>query len=151
MQTEGSPNPEMNGSRSDGSGHFTRRIEMTEGHEEKITVIATHGGEDPERATLPFVVATAALAMDVKAVVILQANAVTLAVKGGCDKVAAPGFAPLKDLMASYASQGGKLLLCTPCIKARSIAPETLVENASPIAAARVVQECLDSKATLNY
>jgi len=124
---------------------------MTEGPEEKITVISTCGGEDPERATLPFVVANAALAMDVKAVVILQANAVTLAVKGASDKVAAPGFPPLKELMASYASQDGKLLLCTPCMKSRNIAPETLVGNASPIAAARVVSECLESKATLNY
>lgn len=124
---------------------------MTENPAEKITVISTHGAEDPERATMPFVVANAALAMDVSTVVILQANAVTLAVKGGADKVTAPGFAPLKELMASYEGQGGKLLLCTPCIKSRGIGVESLVANASPIAAARVVQECLESKTTLNY
>lgn len=33
---------------------------MAEEKEEKIVVIATHGGEDPERATFPFVVANAA-------------------------------------------------------------------------------------------
>jgi heterodisulfide reductase subunit A-like polyferredoxin len=37
------------------------------------------------------------------------------------------------------------------CIKGRSIAPETLVGSASLIAAARVVQECLEAKAVLNY
>jgi len=53
--------------------------------------------------------------------------------------------------MASYFGQGGKLLLCTPCIKGRNIAPETLVPEASLIAGARVVQESLEAKAVLNY
>jgi hypothetical protein len=47
--------------------------------------------------------------------------------------------------MASYFGQGGKLLLCTPCIKGRNIAPETLVADATLIAGARVVQECLEA------
>ncbi len=124
---------------------------MAETTEEKIVIIATHGGEDPERATLPFVVANAALAMDVKAVVVLQGYAVTLAVKGANEHINAGGFPPLKELMASYFGQGGKLLLCTPCIKGRNIAPEALVADASLIAGARLVQECLEAKAVLNY
>jgi len=124
---------------------------MTGTAEEKIVVIATHGGEDPERATLPFVVANAALAMDVKAVICLQGNSVTLAVKGGADSISAGGFPPLKDLMASYFAQGGELLLCTPCIKSRNITADMLVEKSSAIAAGRVVQECLEAKSVLNY
>jgi predicted peroxiredoxin len=125
--------------------------DMTEAAEEKIVVVATHGAEDPERATLPFVVANAALAMDVKAVICLQGNAVTLAVKGGGDAVSAGGFPPLKELMASYFAQGGQLLLCTPCIKSRNITADMVVEGASAVAAGRVVTECLESKAVLNY
>ncbi len=53
--------------------------------------------------------------------------------------------------MASYFAQGGEILLCTPCIKGRNIAAETLVPESSTIAAARVVQECLEAKAVLNY
>jgi len=124
---------------------------MTGTAEEKIVVISTHGAEDAERATLPFVVANAALAMDVKAVICLQGNAVTLAVKGGADAVSAAGFPPLKELMASYFAQGGELLLCTPCIKSRNITTDMLVEKAAAIAAGRVVTECLESKAVLNY
>jgi predicted peroxiredoxin len=119
--------------------------------EDKITIIATHGAEDPERATLPFVVANAAQAMDTKAVVILQGYSVTLAVKGEAEHVLASGLAPLKDLVDSYLKQGGELLVCTPCLKARQIALEALIAGAKPIAAARVVQECLEAKATLNY
>ena len=32
---------------------------------EKLFILCTHGAEDPERATIPFVMATAAQAMDV--------------------------------------------------------------------------------------
>ncbi|MHB1024995.1 MAG: DsrE family protein [Desulfobacteria bacterium] len=124
---------------------------MAETKEEKIVIIGTHGGEDPDRASLPFVVANAAMAMDVKTTVILQGEAVTLAVKGAGRNTQGIGFPPLKELMASYFGQGGKLLLCTPCVKGRNIAADTLVEEASLIAGARVVQECLEAKATLNY
>jgi uncharacterized protein involved in oxidation of intracellular sulfur len=124
---------------------------MAETTEEKIVIIGTHGGEAPDLASLPFVVANAALAMDVKTTVILQGDAVTLAVKGAGGNIQGIGFPPLKELMASYFGQGGKLLLCTPCIKGRNIAPETLVAEGSLIAGARVVQECLEAKAVLNY
>jgi predicted peroxiredoxin len=119
--------------------------------EEKIVIIATHGAEDPERATLPFVVAAAAQALDTKAVVILQGVGVSLATSGCDEHVFSPNMPPLKELMDGYVEAGGELLVCTPCIKARQIAPESLIPGAKPIAAARVVQECLEAKATLNY
>jgi predicted peroxiredoxin len=125
---------------------------MAETGTEKMVIIATHGAEDLERATFPFVVANAALAMDVKATVILQGgSAVMLAMKGASDHVFAPGLPPLSELMASFRMQGGELLLCTPCLKERRIAPEQLIEGARPVAAARVVQECLEATTTLNY
>jgi uncharacterized protein involved in oxidation of intracellular sulfur len=124
---------------------------MAETEVEKMVIIATHGAEDPERASLPFVVANAALAMDVKATIILQGCSVTLAVKGASEHVFAAGLPPLKDLMDSFRAQGGVLLICTPCIKERRIGPESLLEGAQPIAAARVVTECLAAKAVLNY
>jgi predicted peroxiredoxin len=119
--------------------------------QDKIVVIATHGADDPERATLPFVVANAAQTMDTKAVVILQGYGVTLASPGCLEHVFAPNMPPLKELVDSFRQQGGELLVCTPCIKARQIAPESLIPDAKPIAAARVVQECLEAAATLNY
>jgi hypothetical protein len=39
---------------------------------EKMVYIVTHAGEDPERATFPFMLATAAQAMEVEVVVALQ-------------------------------------------------------------------------------
>lgn len=124
---------------------------MAQNKEEKVVIIATHGGEDPERATLPFVVANAALAMDVKATVVFQGVAVTLAVKGANEHIFAGGFPPLKELMDSFAAQGGQLLLCTPCLKERKIGQDMLVAGAQIVAGGRVVQECLEASSTLNY
>lgn len=118
---------------------------------EKVVIIATHGGEDPERASLPFVMANAALSMDTVAVVILQGTAVTLAKKGCYEHVFAPGLPPLKELVDSFIELGGALLVCTPCINERKITKEMLVEKAHPVKAARVITEILEAKATLNY
>ncbi|MGQ9756410.1 MAG: DsrE family protein [Bryobacteraceae bacterium] len=118
---------------------------------EKIVIIATHGGEDPERACLPFVIANAALAMGVQAVVILQGAGVTLAKRGCYEHVFAAGLPPLKDLMDSFIQEGGALLVCTPCLSERKITVDMLVETAQPIKAGRVVTEVLEAKATLNY
>jgi predicted peroxiredoxin len=118
---------------------------------EKIVIIATHGAEDPERASLPFVIANAALAMDVEAVVILQGTGVTLAKKGCYEHVFAAGLPPLKELVDSFIEQGGALLACSPCLNERKITKDMLVETAQPVKAARVVTEVLEAKATLNY
>jgi predicted peroxiredoxin len=117
---------------------------------EKIVAIATHGPEDPERASLPFVVANAALVMDVAAVVILQGTGVVLAQQGVAEHVFAQGLPPFASLLESFLSQGGQLLVCTPCVKERKL-EECLIPRAELIAAARVVQECLEAKAVLSY
>ena len=77
---------------------------------EKIVLIATHAGEDPERAIFPFMLANAAQSMDVEAVVVLQGNGAYLAKKGYADDISFPGLTPLKTLVASFMENGGKLL-----------------------------------------
>ena len=77
---------------------------------EKIVLIATHGGEDPEKAIFPFLLATAGQAMDVGAVVVLQGNGAYLAKKGYADDITFPGLAPLKGLIETYVANGGKIL-----------------------------------------
>ena len=117
---------------------------------EKIVAIATHGPEDPERASLPFVVTNAALVMDVPATVVLQGTAVVLAQQGVAEHVFAQGMPPFATLLASFLEQGGKLLICTPCVKERKL-EDCLVPGGELVAAARVVQECLEASAVLSY
>jgi predicted peroxiredoxin len=118
---------------------------------EKIVIISTTGPENQEKATLPFVVATAAQTVDAKAVIILQASAVLLAKQGVADNVNAPGLLPLKKLMDTFLELGGELLICSPCIKERHITESDLVTGAKAIAAGTVVTEVLSAQAVLTY
>jgi predicted peroxiredoxin len=118
---------------------------------EKIVYIVTYGAEDPERATFPFMLATAAQAMEVEAVVALQGTSVFLAKKGFVEHVSASGLPPLKDLVARFVSEGGRILVCVPCIRDRKIEESDLIEGASTTAAAALNQEILTANATLVY
>jgi uncharacterized protein involved in oxidation of intracellular sulfur len=118
---------------------------------EKLVIISTVGPENQEKATLPFVVATAAQTTDVKVVVILQASAVLLAKKGAARNVNAQGLMPLEKLINTFIELGGDLLLCSPCIKERFINEEELISGSKLIAAGTVVDEVLSAKSVITY
>jgi uncharacterized protein involved in oxidation of intracellular sulfur len=118
---------------------------------EKMVLITTTGIDNPEKAILPFVVAVAALTMDAEVVIILQAAAVMLAKNGIAETVNVPGFMPLKKLLDTFIEMGGRLLLCTPCVKERQITSEDLIPGSKLIAAATIVDETLSAKAVLTY
>ena len=122
-----------------------------EAKKEKIVYIGTYAGENPEKASLPFVLANGALAMEVEAVIALQSTAVFLAKKGYLDNVFAAGLPPLKSLVESFLEQGGRLLVCVPCIRERKIDESELIEGAKPVAAAFLTTEILEADATLVY
>ena len=119
---------------------------------EKLVIMVTHGPESPERATIPFVMATAAQASDVEVVMGFQADGVMLVKKGVAEEVAAPAFPPLKTLLNAYIEAGGQLLACGPCVKSRGINPETdFVENTKVVNAGTFVKECTEATNVLNY
>ena len=120
--------------------------------EEKIVYIATHAGENPEKAAMPFVMANAALAMDVKAVIALQGNGVYLALKGYPDTMLpGGGFPPMKKLIQDFLELGGNLLVCVPCIKERHIEEAQLIQGAVLTAGGALTQEILSANASLVY
>ena len=118
---------------------------------EKIIYFATYAGEDPERASLPFVLANAAQVLDVETVVALQGTGVFLAKKGYLENVFSAGLPPLKELVDNFLKAGGRLLVCTPCIKERKIDESELIEGAIPTAAASLTMEVLSANASLVY
>ena len=120
--------------------------------EEKILVIGTHASDNPEKAAMPFVMANAALAMDVKATVALQGEGVYLAKKGYIQNLVKPGgFSPFTKLMADFLELGGSLKVCVPCIKERNIEESELIEGAQTTAAGRLITEALQADAVFTY
>jgi uncharacterized protein involved in oxidation of intracellular sulfur len=116
-----------------------------------VVLIATHAGEDTERATFPFVMGNAALASDEPAAVVLQGAGVFLAKKGYAEHVIASGFDPVKKLMDTFLELGGRILVCAPCIKERHIDQSDLIEQAQVIAGATVIDECCKANAVMSY
>jgi predicted peroxiredoxin len=53
--------------------------------------------------------------------------------------------------MMNFLNEGGKLLVCVPCIRERKIDESDLIEGATPTAAAALTQEILSANATLVY
>ncbi len=118
---------------------------------EKLVIITTVGSENPEKATLPFVLATAAQASDVEVVIIMQESAVTIAKRGEAEKIVAKELMPLKELLDNYIEMGGKLNLCSPCLKSRGIPKEDLINGSVIIAAGTVVSEVMSAKSVITY
>jgi predicted peroxiredoxin len=119
---------------------------------EKLVVVCTHGPEDPERATIPFVLATAAQASDVEVLMGFQVNGVMLMRKGCAEHVFAAGFPPLKDLMTAYVEAGGKFYVCGPCVNSRKLDPKVdFIEGATVVNAATFVKEFTEATNVLVY
>jgi predicted peroxiredoxin len=118
---------------------------------EKLVFMVTHGPDHPEHATIPFVMAAAALASDVQVVMGFQADGVELVRKGIAETVEAPGFPPLAKLLNDVRELGGLLLVCGPCVKSRGIDPADLVDGAEVVAAGRFVAEITSATNSLVY
>ena len=97
---------------------------------EKVLVNLATGLEDPERVTVAFLVAGAALEGGREVAMFLTKEAVRLALPGHADAVACDGCPPLARLFQQYADGGGELLVCPICFSARKLEEGELVANA---------------------
>ena len=94
---------------------------------EKLVFMVTRGPSEPELATIPFVMAAAALASDVAVAMVFQGDGVDV-----------------REL-------GGLLLVCSPCLKSRAITPDDLVAGTEIVAAGRFIVEITSATNALVY
>jgi predicted peroxiredoxin len=106
----------------------------------KFLINCTHAADDPERATLSFIVGNVAASADQEAVVLLTIEGVWLAKRGCAESVQKEGFPALKDVMQQFVSNGGQIWACGTCTKPRGITEADLTEGARIVTAAYVVQ-----------
>ena len=125
---------------------------MTEENQEKILYMCTCGKDRSEVAHNPFVLANAALAMDIQATIILSGDGVHIAVPGYVDDMPpGGGFPPMKKLLADFQELGGQLWVCGPCIKSRNIEETELIEGAEVTAAGSVNLEAMEADAVFVF
>jgi len=114
---------------------------------EKIIYVTTNGPESPEKATLPFKLANAGLALDLDVVLALQGPAVYLAMPGMIPHVPDTNTSSLKQMLEVFVESGGRLLVCIPCMEERNLKATDLIEQAIPTSGSALTEEILSAKA----
>jgi predicted peroxiredoxin len=115
----------------------------------KFLINCTYGQEDPERATLPFIVANVAATADQETVVFLTIEGVRLGTRGYADAIHKEGMQPLREVIQSFVANGGQIWLCSACAKPRGIGDADLIEGAKIVTAANLVEYVAAGAATL--
>ena len=110
----------------------------------KLLIHASHGAEDRERASLPWIFGTKALLAGQEVAIMLTIDAVRLATEGGADGVQHPPHPPVADLIREFLDGGGQVWACESCTKPRGI---TEVVDGAEIRGALTVVEYLASGA----
>jgi predicted peroxiredoxin len=114
----------------------------------KVVVNLTRGIDEPERATIAFLVATAAQAAGHDVVAFFTMEAVRLGFPGGPETVPVqegrPSFA---ELSAEFAEAGGLVYLCPFCVTSRDLGEDVLPH--ARIAGATPMWEWIGESATV--
>lgn len=117
----------------------------------RFCVSITHAKDDTDRATVGFVVANAAVASERETMVFLSIEGVRLATDGYADDVQEAGFQPLKKLMDDFTANGGKVYVCSPCFKKRTLDENKLVPGATIVGGAKLVEFLSEGAPSVSY
>ena len=117
----------------------------------KFCVSITHAKDNTDKATVGFVVANAAVGSGKETMVFLSVEGVRLAQKGYNSDIHEEGFAPLGELMESFAKNGGTIYVCSPCFKKRKLDENALVSGAAIVGGAKLVEFLSDGSACVSY
>ena len=117
----------------------------------RFCVSLTHAKDNPDKATVAFVVANAAVGSGKETMVFLSVEGVRLAQRGFADGIHEEGFAPLRELMDNFAKAGGTIYVCSPCFKKRKLDENNLVSGASIVGGAKLVEFLSDGSPCVSY
>jgi predicted peroxiredoxin len=117
----------------------------------KFCVNLTCAKDNPDKATVAFVLANAALGSGKETLVFLSVEGVRLSQKGYADEIREEGFTPLKELMESFAKAGGTMYVCSPCFKKRKLDENGLVAGASIVGGAKLVEFLSDGSPSISF
>ena len=119
---------------------------------DKFCVTITECKTNGDKATVGFVVANAALGSEKDTLVFLSTDGIYAAVRGEMEKVVeGEPFAPLSELVTRFVSGGGRIMVCSPCMKKRGITEDQLVDGATPAGGASLVEWLSDGSPCVAY
>ena len=117
----------------------------------KLIFMCSHGKENPERASLPFVAANVAATAGKEAIVFCTIEGVWVGTKDGRQGIESHGLAPLSKIYTDFVAAGGKVWLCGACTKPRGITEEFLINGTAIVGAAKVIEEIATGAKTTSF
>jgi predicted peroxiredoxin len=96
----------------------------------KVLINCAAGQDDPERATVAFIAASAAAANEKETAMFLTCDAIGLATKDGVNGIEAPGYQALAFFRDSLMENAGKLWVCPACAAAHGLSADDLIDGA---------------------
>jgi len=117
----------------------------------KFVVALSRAQDDPDRATVAFTLANAAIGSDQETVVFLSSEGVRLAIEGGADGIAEEGFTPLAELMAKFVEAGGQIYTCLPCFNKRGLDQEKVIPGVVIVGGAKLVAFMAGGAPSVSY
>lgn len=118
---------------------------------EKVLINLATGMEDPERVTVAFLVAGAALQRGQQAAIWCTKDAVRLAMPGHAAGAACEGCPPLERLFQQFADGGGQLLICPICVESRKLDPAAFAPHATVAGATPMLEWLGDDAVVFSY
>lgn len=116
-----------------------------------LVVSITHAQDNPDKATVGFVIALAGAVSGVDTLVFLSTEGARLSQRGAADAIHEAGFAPLATLMADFTAAGGTIWVCGSCFRRRDLSPDLLPPGTSVVGGASLVELLIEDAACLTY
>lgn len=102
---------------------------MSEEKKQKLVYVLHEAGERAEKVLTAFALANIGVSMEHDVTVIVFGEATRLAYKGYGETVHSLDRLPMNRLMRDFIDNGGKVLVCLPCIKSRQVDPSMLIDG----------------------
>jgi uncharacterized protein len=116
-----------------------------------ILIQGTHGADNAEKATLPFIIGNVSATAEQDTVVFLTSDAVWLATRGYADDITFADHSPAGKILADFVANGGRIWACGACTGPRGITADDLVDGAAIVTAANLAEALVAGAATVAF
>ena len=96
---------------------------------QKLVYVLHDGGDRAEKVLTALALANIGVSMESDVTLMLFGEATRLAYKGYGETVHSIERLPMSKLMRDFIDNGGKVMICGPCIKSRQVTPDMLIEG----------------------
>lgn len=105
---------------------------------------------DANNVTIAFTMGLQAAQKGYDTVILLLSNAVALAEKGYADKIdIGEPFKPIKELLPAYLAAGGRIAVCSACMKHNGVDETNVINGVEVVTADFVIDGIMAAEKTL--